>query len=125
MERSHEFDVPADALWDAVTDPAHLADWLGDEVDIDVVPGGEGRVVDDGEVRHVLVDEVKEVDHRFTFTWWPDIDRADRSYVEIEVIPTVRGSRLHIRETRLMDASARWELRATMLQIRCSLLARV
>ena len=95
MERSHEFDVPADALWEAVTDPAHLADWLGDEVDIDVVPGGEGRVVDDGEVRHVLVDEVKEVDHRFTFTWWPDIDRGDRSYGGRTRPKTPRDARGH------------------------------
>ena len=123
MERSHEFEVPADELWDAVTDPEQLAHWLGDEVELDVVPGGEGRVVDDGEIRHVLVDEV---DHgrRYTFTWWPDSDRADRSYVEIEVAPSVHGSRLVIRETRVMDAALRWDLRCSLLQMRCSLLAR-
>ena len=123
MERSHEFEVSAEELWDAVTDPEQLAEWLGDEVDLDVVSGGEGRVVDDGETRHVLVDEV-EHGRRFTFTWWPEIDRADRSYVEIEVAPSVRGSRLVIRETRVANAALRWDVRCSLLQMRCSLLAR-
>jgi uncharacterized protein YndB with AHSA1/START domain len=122
MERSHEFDVGADELWEAVTDPSQLADWLGDEVDIDVSPGGEGRVVDDGELRHVLVDEV-DPGRRFTFTWWPHHDRADRSYVEIEVAPADSGSRLVVRETRLAAPDARWPVRLTMLQMRCSMLS--
>ncbi len=116
---------------EAVTDPAQLGDWLGDEVDIEVVPGGEGRVVDDGETRHALVDEV-EPGRRFTFTWWPATDRGDRSYVEIEVFPSTCGSRLVIHETRLAAADVgqtmgpvRWDLGVTLLQFRWSLLARV
>jgi uncharacterized protein YndB with AHSA1/START domain len=124
MERTHEFEVSTDELWHAVTDNEQLAGWLGDEAVVDVVPGGTGHVIDDGEMRHVLVDEV-EAPRRWTFTWWPDVDRSDRSFVEIEVAPSERGSRLVIRETRLATTDARWDVRATLLQMRCSMLARV
>jgi uncharacterized protein YndB with AHSA1/START domain len=124
MERTQDFPVSPEELWQSIADSDRLAEWLGDEVEIDVRPGGEGRVTDDGELRHVLVDVV-EPGRRVAFTWWPDIDRSDRSYVELEVEPGESGSRLVVRETRMANSVARWDLRVTMLTLRCSMLASV
>src|SRR4051794_38578045 len=56
IHRHLELDVDLDELWQLVTDPDELATWLGDEVELDPVPGGAGRLVDDDVERHVRVD---------------------------------------------------------------------
>lgn len=128
LERVMDFDVAAEELWQAITEPAELASWLGDEVSIDVRPGGLGRVVDDGEERHLVVEEV-EVGHRLSFTWWPvgpsgaapatgtrhlsgkedgtapaprqvqEQGSDQPSVVELVVVALPSGSRLTVRET--------------------------
>lgn len=106
IERVEDLDASPEELWDAVGTAAGLAAWLGDEVEVDLRPGGTGFVRDDGELRVVLVDEV-EPGRRLGFTWWPWQDRAERSYVELEVLPRATGSRLVIRETRLAASASR------------------
>ena len=122
MERTQDFEICSDDLWEAVSDPDRLAGWLGDEVDLDVRPGGEGRVTDDGETRRVVVDEVID-GQRLAFTWWPERNRHEVSHVELIVLPLPAGSRLVVRET--LAASARWELRMAVLGLRCAALVRV
>lgn len=111
VERVEDLPVPPAELWDAVATPDGLAGWLADEVELDVRPGGTGRVRDDGEERVVLVDEVVP-GRRLSFTWWPWHDRSARSYVEIEVLPNGAGSRLVVRETRLAASPGRAVLSA-------------
>ncbi len=53
VERVEDLPVPPAELWDAVATPDGLAGWLADEVELDVRPGGTGRVRDDGEERVV------------------------------------------------------------------------
>ena len=36
VRRNVELDVSVEQLWDLVSDPARLAEWLGDAVDIDL-----------------------------------------------------------------------------------------
>ena len=66
-------------------------------MDLDIEPGGSGRIVDEGEVREVEVDEV-EPGRRLAFRWWPERDEGEVSEVEILVLPAPRGSRLVITE---------------------------
>ncbi len=97
MERTQDFDVPAEELWEAVTNPDHMG-WLGDEVSLDVRPGGTGVVVDDGETREIQVDTVDDGRH-LSFRWWPEGDEDMASRVDLTVIPRPPGSRLMVRET--------------------------
>jgi uncharacterized protein YndB with AHSA1/START domain len=109
FERSIDLDAPASEVWEAVSDPSRLAGWLGEEVQLDVVEGGSGRVVDDGVVRRVRVDEV-DTGRKLSFTWWPEDDATGVSRVELIVVSRPGGSRLVVHEFQARAAN-RWELR--------------
>src|SRR5436305_959149 len=48
-----EIELPATVqdVWEAVTDPDALSEWLADEVSLDLRPGGEARFVSGDEIR--------------------------------------------------------------------------
>jgi uncharacterized protein YndB with AHSA1/START domain len=76
IEREIEIDAPIDVVWAVVTDPLHMAEWLTDSAELEVRPGGEGRMAwkhDDREGRvNVRVERV-EPPHLFAFRWdYPD-----------------------------------------------------
>lgn len=99
ITRHVDLDIDVDQLWDALSDPASLATWLGDDVDLDVRPGATGTVVDDGIVRHVRVDQV-HAGRELTFTWWQhgQPDAASTVRFAVERLPD-GASRLAIVET--------------------------
>jgi hypothetical protein len=111
--------TPAD-LWALVNDATGWSAWMVDEADVDVAPGGSGRVVDDGVRRTVRVDRLDDDGSggRVGFTWWPD-DRPDlASTVELVVVPTAAGSLLRVTETQLAASSAPlggWDVRLMLL----------
>lgn len=86
IERRLDVDAPPSDVWPLLGDPEGWARWLADEAEVDVRPGGRGRLVEDGAVRQVEVDDV-EAGRRVTFHWWPEGDEADRSRVELELVP--------------------------------------
>jgi uncharacterized protein YndB with AHSA1/START domain len=90
-----ELDLPPDEAWEHIIDPA----WLGDDGHICAVPGGEGEVVDDGQLHVVVVEEVERPD-RFAFRWATFDDPPSR--VEIDIIESDGGSRVVITETPLV-----------------------
>src|SRR5215510_5268482 len=59
IERRIDVDAPASDVWPLLGDPEGWARWLADEADVDVRPGGRGRLVEDGAVRRVEVDHVE------------------------------------------------------------------
>jgi uncharacterized protein YndB with AHSA1/START domain len=96
VEQEIELDADAETVGRALTDADELASWLGDEVDLDLRPGGGGRVVDeDGTVRHVLVTDVEP--GRVAWHWW--VDGGELSTVEITAVPIEVGTRVRIVET--------------------------
>ncbi len=131
MEKVQDFPVSTEELWQAVSEAEQLAVWLGDEVELEVRPGGRGTVVDDGERRRVVIDEVVD-GQRLSFTWWPELDDTARpgrcvagapTHVELEVVPLDGGSRLIIRET--VPLASRWAMRLALVafsfEMRCRL----
>jgi uncharacterized protein YndB with AHSA1/START domain len=135
VTRTAEFDLSADELWALVSDGSRWADWMVDESDVHVTPGGTGTVVDDGVTRRVRVRSVssggfssqmsswttgtatRTAGGRLVFEWQPVDDGNDEgaaSTVEIEVTSTDDGgSRLRIVETSASaaDAGFAWDLR--------------
>jgi uncharacterized protein YndB with AHSA1/START domain len=99
LTRSAELPVPADELWALVADGAAWDAWLVDEAAVEVRPGSGGQVLDGGQARTVVVDEVTERDgeRRVVFRWWPEDGLASR--VTLVVAPRPGGaSVLHVRE---------------------------
>ncbi len=116
VERQVELDASPDDVWDVICAPET---WLADEGSLDVRPGGDGVLTDDGVVRRVVV-EIVEDGRRLVYRWWRD-DDGDASRVEITVVPGQGPTRLVVRETRLtgsatlVGAAQRWEVRLTCL----------
>lgn len=88
-----EVDLPcsSEEAWDFVTDPS----WLGDEGNIDAVPGAEGWVIDGDETRFILIEEVDE-GRRLSYRWASFGEEPTR--VEVELTPIDGGTRISISE---------------------------
>jgi uncharacterized protein YndB with AHSA1/START domain len=69
VRRETVLDAPRDAVWALVADPEGLATWLADDVDLDAVePGASGIVIENGEQRHVTIEEVED-GRRVALSW--------------------------------------------------------
>ena len=83
VKRSASIPAEADRVWDAVT----RGDWLGDDVELDPRPGGEGLILDKGELRHVVVEAVVP-GRRMVYRWWPltpdGVGRSSRVSIDVE-----------------------------------------
>jgi uncharacterized protein YndB with AHSA1/START domain len=130
VERGLDMDVAMDELWRMISEGEELATWLADEVDIEIAPGGRGRIVDDDVTYDVEVEEVT-IGERVVW-WWTPIDPPDdagASRVELTISPTPDGGRLTIVESRpaapVASLSAagpisRWEVRSALAWLRSS-----
>lgn len=91
-----------DEAWEAVADPERLGAWLGGDVELDPVPGGDFHITfDDGGERTGFVEEIDAEAHRFAF-WWrrPDDELATR--VQISLDETEEGTLVRVVETSPM-----------------------
>ena len=95
VERAIELDATVEEVWELLTDPAAGA-WLGDVVELDLRPGGTGRVVDGDGRRDLLVVDV-DVAERLTWHWWHE--DGPLSTVEITLAPTSTGTLVRVVET--------------------------
>jgi uncharacterized protein YndB with AHSA1/START domain len=119
INRDIDLDLSEDELWALVGDGGAWANWLADDSDVVVEPGGEGDIVEAGERRHVRVDEVEQ-GRRVRYAWWPIDEPSSVSTVELVIVPRPAGSLLRIRETmQASSASASmafgWHVRAVAL----------
>lgn len=86
------FDQPVEEVWEAITDPAHLEEWLG-AGEIELTPGGRVRLQEpEGERIEGEVIEV-EAPFRLSYTWdspaW-----GDGGPVRYELAPDEGGGTL-------------------------------
>lgn len=86
---------PAEA-WEAISEESGLSGWLGEEVEIDLVPGGEISVTEDGEIRTGFVESVEE--GKGISFWWAR-PGEESSRVELEVISDSDGEGCVVRVT--------------------------
>jgi uncharacterized protein YndB with AHSA1/START domain len=114
IERELELPAPSDEVWEALTDPERLAEWLADEVSFDLRPGGDASFRDGDTLRRGWIEEVSPPEGpaggepgsgRFAFWWASDDEPATR--VEFTLEPAPGGTRVRVVETRpleLLDA---------------------
>jgi uncharacterized protein YndB with AHSA1/START domain len=118
--------IGPDEVWDALTDPELLEEWLAEEVELDPVEGGEVSARDaDGSERNGTVETVIERE-RLAFTW--ERDGEGPTHVEFVVEELPAGTRLVVTETltgptALASAGPRWDRRLLSLG-RAALLVR-
>jgi hypothetical protein len=120
VHRTLTTDLPPDELWREVL----RLDWLGDDVRIDLRPGGTGELVDDeGARRHLVIDHLAGTELRFR--WWTDRD-GGTSDVVLAVHPEGEGAVLTVTETlvgapvEVPAKGRRWECRLQALADRCA-----
>lgn len=116
VERETVLPADPDEVWEALTDDDRLAEWLGEEVELEPVEGGEVSVDDSDGERSGTVETVIERE-RLTFTWALPGEHPSRVDFAIEAVPA--GTRLVVTETRIAGpvalAGVRWESRLRRL----------
>ena len=111
VERELELEAPREEVWRALTEPERLREWLANDVELDLRPGGEGRFGwDDGEERRALV-QVVEPEERLVLDWW---DGEDVSTVTLELEDADPGTRLTVTETRACAGEFSWALELSL-----------
>ena len=111
IEREIILPSSPERVWQEITDADALAGWLADEVELELVAGGEARFRDGDEVRDGWVEEVSppepgtrpgSVAARLAF-WWSEGDEP-ASRVELTLTPLEDDlTRLRVSETRPLE----------------------
>ncbi|HEY2258549.1 MAG TPA: SRPBCC domain-containing protein [Solirubrobacteraceae bacterium] len=113
IERQLELAASAARVWESLTNPALLAEWLADEVTLELRPGGDASFRSGDELRSGWVEEVvapvsgsDDADGgqsgRLTFWWAEDGEPASRvELVLSEIDPAT--TLLRIVETRPLE----------------------
>ena len=92
--------VAPEEAWEAVTDPEQLSQWLGDDAEIELEPGGDLRVREGDVERAGFVEEV-DAPRRLVF-WW-SVDDGEASRVEVDLIEEADGTRVRVIESRPLE----------------------
>jgi len=95
---TREITLPLDRddAWEEVAD---LEGWLAEEAEMDLRPGGDGRLrLADGSERRAVVEDVREGE-RLSWWWFSD-DPADLgTHVELRLEDAVSGTRVIVVES--------------------------
>jgi uncharacterized protein YndB with AHSA1/START domain len=101
VQVTREVVMPAttEEVWEALTDPAELAEWFANEVELEPEPGGEGVFRwETGEVRRARVDEV-EVGRRLAFRWSAEDSPEEETEVAFTLEEVPEGTRVTVTES--------------------------
>jgi uncharacterized protein YndB with AHSA1/START domain len=110
IEREIDIDAPIDVVWTVITEPEHITGWFTDSAELDVRPGGEGRLGWDAKAtsREMVVNlRVERLDppHFFSFRWdYPDGDdptETNAPLVEFSLEARGGSTRLRLVESGL------------------------
>jgi uncharacterized protein YndB with AHSA1/START domain len=105
IERELELPAPPEAVWEVLTDPGWLQEWLADEVSLELAPGGDARFRIGEETRIGWVEEVTPPSEGATgrLAFWWETDGEPASRVALELTHLAEGTRLRVVESRPLD----------------------
>ena len=105
IERELTLPAPLETVWEALTDPDWLREWLADEAELQLRPGGDARFRIGEDTRTGWVEEVTPpadgAAGRLAFWWEQEGEPASR--VALELTPADDGTRLRVVESRPLD----------------------
>lgn len=108
--------APQSRVWECLTEPEHLAQWLGDIAAFPdgVVPGAVGRFAWTGEV--VLAARVvsSEAPTRFSFEWSEGIVGPEATTVTFSLKPADVGTLVHFEESGFSFGGDTAQVRASL-----------
>ena len=112
---NREVVLPCDRerAWELITEPSELEGWLADEVDFEPEQDARLRVVDGGQTREGIVEEVTEGE-RIVFRWGD-------SRVAWELADAPGGTRFIVTEHRFARDAITWGPKLKALSSACAL----
>lgn len=109
-------DATPDAVWTCITQPEHLAQWLGDIAAFPdgLVTGAQGRFAWTGEV--VLAARVLDAvpTQRLSFEWSEGVLGANATQVTFAIKPTDGGTLVHFEERGFQLGGSQSQVRASL-----------
>jgi len=69
IEQEISIQAPIATVWDVITRPEYISQWFGSQVEIDVRPGGKGRLIWGEDFEAPLDIVAVEKPHLFSFLW--------------------------------------------------------
>jgi uncharacterized protein YndB with AHSA1/START domain len=101
VDRETVLDASPSEVWEAISEESRLEEWLADEVELELVEGGDASFrFADGE-RRGTIDAIEE-ERRLAFTWSRPGEPPSHVEFRIEAIP--EGTRLLVTESALVAA---------------------
>jgi len=108
VEKTLHFQASRERVWKAITDPAELAMWFGDEAELDLRIGGDGAMTWEKHGRYAMRVEEVDAPRRLVWSWVGEggvaFDDAHTTRVEWEL--TTRedgGTTLYLRESGFLN----------------------
>lgn len=132
VTRDIELDLTHEELWELIAGGDGWRDWMVDEADVEVAPGGTGEVAEDGARRRVEVTAVRPGES-VHFVWWPAGVEEQASSVSLTIDTDAAGAAV-LRVVEVfppampvdpVSASIAWDVRAASMWACCSSLAQV
>ena len=105
VTRSIELPVSAEEAWESLRDAEGLGQWLGERVELDVVPGAAGTVTEGDVTRRVVVTEVDE-GRSIGLVWWDEAAPEEASVVTIALAPSGAGDTTTVTVTERLAGAA-------------------
>lgn len=104
VEKTVEFEAGVERVWKAITDPAELSQWFGDETRLDLRPGGDGAMIWKEHGSFAVRVEAVEPPTRLVWSWVHEADTPfdDAPATRVEWTLSEReggGTTLRLRET--------------------------
>jgi uncharacterized protein YndB with AHSA1/START domain len=105
IQREVTLPAPPDAVWQALTDPEWLREWLADEAALELRPGGDARFRIGDATRSGWVEEATPPTDGATgrLAFWWELPGEPASRVTLELTSIDEGTRLRVVETRPLD----------------------
>lgn len=105
VSRSIELPVSVGEAWESIRDAEGLSRWLGDRVELDVVPGAAGTIAEGDVTRRVVVTEVDE-GRSVGLVWWDEAAPEEASVVTIALAPGGDGDTTTVTVTERLAGAA-------------------
>jgi uncharacterized protein YndB with AHSA1/START domain len=96
VEREITVDADRETVWEALTEPDMLAEWIASEVELDLEEGHAVFRFEDGEERAATIEAIVELE-RLAFHWRRE--GGEESRVEFRLEPAVSGTRVVVVES--------------------------
>lgn len=99
VEREIVLDAEPEEVWRALTEPDRMGGWLGEDAAIELVPGGDLRLLDPVDGQRTGWVEIAEPARRLA-VWWQAEGDDEATRVQFDIEEREQGTALTVVESR-------------------------